>query len=394
MYCGYYPPDVSGAGIQAHSLITELRKIGHQVMVVAWSSTGAYQSEKQDGINVYRIPEFVSESTSRIGLLVHWLRLFRLFFRLRREFDVLHTHGVTLESSFTAVIGRLLGKPVIVKSTLSGEFSVKNNLGIRIKRIFLRSVAVFVALSKDIVKEYKQQSAMVNSSLVLVPNGVDTIRFRPVNQRKKNELRESLRLPHGPVLIYHGVFMERKSIDWLITSLEDFLIEKKLTLVLLGDPCRDEGETGYYKKLLCLVERFIVDGSIFVRGFSKDVHRYLQASDAYVLPSTGEGLSNALLEAMSAGLIPIVSRTSGSEDLVKDRHNGLTFKSRDAAELHEAVSWYLSIAGTSKEQEMKKAARKTIDNGYSIAEIASRYSKMYIQLTGGKKVLGGVEIAN
>ena len=395
MYCDYFPPDdVSGAGIQAHNLISELRKIGHKVTVVAWSSLGDYQREEQDGVSVYRIPEFVSESTSRIGILVHWLRLFRLFFHLRREFDVLHTHGVTLESSFTAVIGRLLGKPVIVKSTLSGELSVKNNLGIRIRGIFLRNVDVFVALSKDIVKEYERQSAMMNSSLVLVPNGVDTIRFRPVNQRKKNELRESLGLPHGPILIYHGVFMERKSIDWLITSLEDFFIEKRLTLVLLGDPCRDEADTGYYKKLLCQVERFIADGSIIIRGFSNDVHRYLQASDGYVLPSTGEGLSNALLEAMSVGLIPIVSRASGSKDLVKDRYNGMTFKSRDTAELHEAVSWYLSIAGTSKEQLIKEAARKTIDDGYSIAEIASRYSTMYIQMTGGKKEIGPAETAN
>src|SRR5208282_4419822 len=50
------------------------------------------------------------------------------------------------------------------------------------------------------------------------------------------------------------------------------------------------------------------------------------AADVFFLPSFSEGLSNALLEAMSSGLAPLASRVGGTAETVVDGRTGLLFE--------------------------------------------------------------------
>ena len=45
---------------------------------------------------------------------------------------------------------------------------------------------------------------------------------------------------------------------------------------------------------------------------------YLREADVYLSTSVSEGMSNALLEAMSRGVMPVVSQVSGADDLVEE----------------------------------------------------------------------------
>src|SRR5262249_39898835 len=58
--------------------------------------------------------------------------------------------------------------------------------------------------------------------------------------------------------------------------------------------------------------------TVHVLGFQSDTHRLFAAADFFVLPSRREGLSFALLEAMSHGLTPIVSDAPGNPEAVGD----------------------------------------------------------------------------
>lgn len=53
-----------------------------------------------------------------------------------------------------------------------------------------------------------------------------------------------------------------------------------------------------------------------------------QAADIFVLPSEAEGLSIAMLEAMSCALAPVLSRVGGALEVVTDEENGLLISSR------------------------------------------------------------------
>ncbi len=60
---------------------------------------------------------------------------------------------------------------------------------------------------------------------------------------------------------------------------------------------------------------------------------YLREADVYLSTSLSEGMSNALLEAMSHAVMPVVSRVSGVGDVVEEGVTGLLFPPGDEAAL-------------------------------------------------------------
>ena len=100
---------------------------------------------------------------------------------------------------------------------------------------------------------------------------------------------------------------------------------------------------------------------------------YLQAADVFVLPSRREGLSNALLEAMAAGLTVVVSDLPGNRAVVRDGENGLMFPVDDLAALQN----HLTIAGSPDlRANLGRQARATMSD-YSMQSTAARHRAVY-----------------
>lgn len=59
-------------------------------------------------------------------------------------------------------------------------------------------------------------------------------------------------------------------------------------------------------------------GMVVWHGFSTDVAGHLAKADVFLLPSKREGMPNALLEAMAAGLVPVARRVGGVPDIWPD----------------------------------------------------------------------------
>ena len=90
--------------------------------------------------------------------------------------------------------------------------------------------------------------------------------------------------------------------------------------------------------LEALAERCGVRHRIRFLGHCRDVSGELAAAAVFVLPSRKEGMPNALLEAMSAGLAVIVNDASpGPLEFVTHGHNGLVVPHGDAAALAKAM---------------------------------------------------------
>ena len=76
-----------------------------------------------------------------------------------------------------------------------------------------------------------------------------------------------------------------------------------------------------------------VEPYVHLPGRQDDVGPYLTQSDFFLSASRAEGQSNALLEAMAHGLIPVVAEASGVRDLVADGERGFVAATADPAEL-------------------------------------------------------------
>jgi len=89
----------------------------------------------------------------------------------------------------------------------------------------------------------------------------------------------------------------------------------------------------------------------------------LASSDIFVLPSHAEGFPNALVEAMAAGLAPIVTPVGTIPDLVRDGANGLLVPVGDAPALGRAMAALIENPG--RRQVLGRAA-----HDYARAEFA------------------------
>src|SRR4030095_5782738 len=108
----------------------------------------------------------------------------------------------------------------------------------------------------------------------------------------------------------------------------------KRVVVIAGDgPSRPELER--VASELGLADR------VRLLGERTDVSLILQALDVFVLPSLGEGISNAILEAMATGLPVIATRVGGNVELVREGITGSLVEPRNPHALSQALDTYL-----------------------------------------------------
>jgi len=109
-----------------------------------------------------------------------------------------------------------------------------------------------------------------------------------------------------------------------------------------------------------------------------------------VLPSRTEGLSNALLEAMSHGLPCIATRVGGNEELLESRQEpispgafaigkgGLLVNSEDVEGLAQAILFL--VRNQELREEIGRRAQAYVEENYSIERVADRYIALYQKL--------------
>lgn len=121
---------------------------------------------------------------------------------------------------------------------------------------------------------------------------------RPDRPADRAEARRRLGLPPGaPVVAWVGRFDPAKRVDWLVRAAADPRCATA-HFVLAGDgPLRAEVES--------LARDLGADARVHVLGWREDVWTVYAAADVLALPSLTEGMPNAALEALSAG-VPVV----------------------------------------------------------------------------------------
>ena len=116
-------------------------------------------------------------------------------------------------------------------------------------------------------------------------------------------------------------------------------------------------------------------------GRREDVHDFLRASDIFVFPSREEGMPNALLEAMAAGLPCLVTRIAGIEEVVTPGLNGVLVPPADITALTTGLRQLLSMEAEGL-REMGDNARMHVSKYYSVSTVARRYAELYRSLVG------------
>lgn len=388
-------PEVGGAERQTEALARMLLARGHQVMVLTRQLGGLPPREVLDGVPVVRAIRTV-ELGPLFGL-TYILSVARFLLAHRRDWDVIHVTHAYLDAFAAVLTRRLHGLPVVVRPACAGYYGDLARLGrFRVWPLFpvldglttravIRTIAradAFIANSTEL-REELIRAGFPAERIVRVPNGVDLNHFRPDPVGRSPEGRRRLGLPAGPLLAFAGRLDPQKGLHTLLAAVQPLLAgDGETRLLVMGDgPQRPELEQA--------VRRASLSARILFRGLVRDVAPYLRACDIFVFPSVGEGMPNALLEALASGLPCVASAIGGCTDIVTDGETGLLVPPGDAAAFRGALERLLQ--SPELRERLGAAARASVVSRFGLERMAERYENcLRITLTG-LSVGGGLE---
>jgi glycosyltransferase involved in cell wall biosynthesis len=121
-------------------------------------------------------------------------------------------------------------------------------------------------------------------------------------------------------------------------------------------------------------------------GIRSDIPDFLRAADLFVHPSHQEGFSNAILEAMAAGLPVVACDVGGNPEAVVDGVTGRLVPLGNPTALAVAMAEILADPG--KGRSMGEAGRRRATEQFSLGrmvrEIEEMYESLLLQGPGGK----------
>ncbi|MBI3566045.1 MAG: glycosyltransferase family 4 protein [Elusimicrobia bacterium] len=362
---GFWPA-VGGAERQALEQSAALAARGHRVTVLTRRVGGLPRRETHRGVDIVRLPVVGTGALDSLcflfgafaWLLLHWT-----------EWDATHAHLAGSPALAAALAGRMIGRPAVVKlggGRGIGELAASSKTAFG--RAKLRALGLigphFLAVVADLADEARE--FLGDADIEVLPNGVDDARFRPLDAAGRRAARARLGWPEGaPVYLYPGRFSPEKRLTWFLKLWQASAGADALA-VLVGDgPDRAALEglaAGAFSRVRVLPP-------------SEDLAESYAAADAFFLPSTSEGLSNSLLEAMASGCAPLASRVGGTAETVESDVTGLLFERDDEEGLKRAVARLSADRGLAA--RLGAEARKRVEERYSLARVVDRLEELY-----------------
>ena len=117
-------------------------------------------------------------------------------------------------------------------------------------------------------------------------------------------------------------------------------------------------------------------------GYRSDAGALLAGSDIYVQPSRKEGLPKSVLEAMSLGICPVVTRVGGMPEIVRHQVDGIVVSPNDSEELGAAIEMLLT--DSSLRRTLGMAAAERIESHFRLESMVNTTCAFYESILGSK----------
>jgi len=359
----YHPVPAGGAERQARLQAEELVRRGHHVTVVCPTAPGA-RSGEINGVSVLRLRR---SRRRHLSSVTYFLNLGRYVLIHGRRFDVAHVHLANLQADVVVAVARLLGLPTHVKVANSGTYGETRRLE-RVARITrwygLRHATSVQALSGETRGELLRIGVSADR-IVNIPNGV-LLGAKRAPAVDRAAVRTALGLPQkGGIVLYLGRFARYKGLDDLLDAWRA-VGRNGWTLLLVGEDATDE-PFGALPPLPGLV----------VQPWTTRPDTYLQAADIFVLPSHSEGMSNALLEAMSTGVAIVASDAGAASEMLEHGRSGYVHPTGDIDQLAKLLD---AVMGDDDLRDRLMEGAQERAKSYGVPHVVDKLEDVYRQI--------------
>ncbi len=285
--------------------------------------------------------------------------------------DIVHSHsGVWYKASLAARRARI---PVVIH-TDHGRPNPDRLARRLLERTAARRTDVVVAVSAPLEQRLRDTVVCGAAPVELIVNGVDTAHHRPAAD--DGAARRELGLaPDVPILGSIGRLQPIKGYDVMLAAYARFRADwrgpgRAPVLVVGGDgPDRE--------RLQALAREQGLDG-VFLLGWRDDVEAFHASFTLFTMASRSEGTSVSLLEAMSAGLCPVVTDVGGNRDVLGPELRHRLVHSEDPAAL--AAAWSAALADPEVRNRDALTARRRVEEAFSLDAMVRGYERLYQRL--------------
>lgn len=363
-------PVLGGAQRQVDLLAPLLQRRGVELTAITRRPAGTPRRERRPGLTVRRMP---GPDHGPVGSLAYTAFGALAVARLRP--DVVHVHDLLSPSTIALLDSPLLRVPVVAKVLSTGpggdlDRLLTKPLGRSRLRAMASSFSAFLCLSDDVAEELAAHG-VERDRLRRIPNGVDTERFRPPSSdAERSAERGRLGVSDEVLALYCGRFDPVKRLNLLIEAVAQ---TPKVRLLLVGEGSEEA-------RLRAAIARLGLRDRVTILPKVDDTAPLYRAADLYVSASSTEGMSNAVLEAMSSGLPVLATAASAMKELVAPDTGVLVDEQGDLASALKELA-----ADRERRLGLGEAGRAVVVERYSLESVAERLCALYEELLGAAR---------
>ncbi|KKP36181.1 MAG: Glycosyl transferase group 1 [candidate division TM6 bacterium GW2011_GWF2_32_72] len=322
------------------------------------------------------------EKIESLGIKVHVIKgLISLYdplflFQLRRLIkkinpDCIHS-SLWAANLLSSIIGKDLKVPVISALHLGVDKKSQSTVGKF--RMFLDSFFVdfpnrVIAVSQEVKLFHFKKFKIDSEKIIVVKNGVN-LPEKSTIKSLRSSMRATLGLTDNDFIIGSvGRLVPGKNFSFLISVFAEFVEKNKNSkLIILGDGPE-------MQRLQELVQKTQLQGNVLLMG-DQEASLFYPAFDCFVMTSFQEGLSMALLEAMSYGLPTCIACSDSDHDVIVHKNNGFLFPVDGKTELIELLQQIMSDV----DFKIGDQARRTILEKFGVSSMARSYETIFDQV--------------
>jgi glycosyltransferase involved in cell wall biosynthesis len=378
MLCPQFRPLLGGYERAAERLSIGLARQGHSVTVVTERASREWPPlETRDGVNVRRLWCLPYAGVHTISALCS----LGLFLLLRgHRYDVWHAHQYGIRTAVAIAIGKIVGRPVVLKLTNTGNLGLAMSLDRERLRGFVRArhreVDAVVATTRE-TRDEALRFGIAPERVHVFGNPVDISDFNAPADAGKPAARAAVGVEAAGVVLYVGRLTPQKNPEALLESWSQARHEMPgWQLHILGD-----GPMA--TRLRELIAQAGIESCTFLHGPQRNVPAWLKAADIYVMPSVLEGLSNSLLEAMASSLPTVCTQVSGVDELITEPGAGIVVRQGDIPGFARGLVTLAADPGL--RLTMGRIARRVVESRFSIDLIAAQHAGLYDRLAAGRR---------
>ncbi|HNB40103.1 MAG TPA: glycosyltransferase [Anaerolineales bacterium] len=371
-----YTPDLGGLAISTGRLGEMLAAAGHDIRLFAPTSNLSptiKQTQRSSGVNVTRFGAHKRVDNT----LVDWFELI-VEEHKREPFDLIHAYFLPMAGFVGTYAGKYLGIPSVVSIRGNDIERAAFDPSKFSHMMYALQNASAVTTNASILA--KKAKAFFDREAHIIPNGIDTERFKPME--KNSVLAEALGLVDEKkkeegkfVMGFVGELREKKGLATLLSGYAQATKTRPVSLLIVGE-VREGEDKKYFEEFKSNNPQL----SITVTGHvpHKDLPAYYSLMDVFVHPSLRDGMPNAVLEAMACGVPVIATPVGGALDVLEDGVNGFLVDVNDAPQLAEKIA--KTLKPLKELESVRRSARETVLHHCTLEKELQANLKIYANL--------------